>query len=107
MEREGKVKKGDGKEVDHKRPLSKGGSNKKKNLRVVSRKKNRQDGQKLAVKARKKNGTKRKLTKTQKATLKKHKSHHSKAHMQMMINKMRDGQSFSKAHKAAQKKVGK
>ena len=26
MEREGKVKKGDGKEVDHKRPLSKGGS---------------------------------------------------------------------------------
>jgi len=32
----GVVKKGDGKEVDHKVPLSKGGSNSKSNLRVVS-----------------------------------------------------------------------
>ncbi len=32
----GKVHKGDNKEVDHIRPLSKGGSNKKSNLRVVS-----------------------------------------------------------------------
>lgn len=40
------LKKGDGKEVDHKKPLSKGGSNKKSNLQVVSRKKNRKKGNK-------------------------------------------------------------
>lgn len=40
-EREGKVQKGDGKEVDHIKPLSKGGGNEKSNRRVVSRKKNR------------------------------------------------------------------
>ena len=38
---EGKVKKGDGKEVDHKKPLSKGGTNAKSNRRIVSRKTNR------------------------------------------------------------------
>ena len=38
------LKKGDGKEVDHKRPLSKGGGNVKSNLRVVSRSKNRKKG---------------------------------------------------------------
>lgn len=38
------LKKGDGKEVDHKRPLSKGGGNGKGNLRVVSRAKNRKKG---------------------------------------------------------------
>lgn len=38
------LKKGDGKEVDHKKPLSKGGSNGKKNLRVVSRGTNRKKG---------------------------------------------------------------
>lgn len=32
--KEGKVSKGDGKEVDHKVPLSKGGSNARSNLRV-------------------------------------------------------------------------
>lgn len=42
----GKVKKGDGKEVDHKRPLSKGGSNSTKNTRVVSRATNRKKGAK-------------------------------------------------------------
>lgn len=36
MEREGRVAKGDGKDVDHKMPLSKGGGNGKKNLRVRS-----------------------------------------------------------------------
>ena len=36
-----KMKPGPGKEVDHKVPLSKGGGNGKKNLRVVSRKTNR------------------------------------------------------------------
>lgn len=37
----GKVQKGDQKEIDHIRPLSKGGSNAKSNLRVVNRKSNR------------------------------------------------------------------
>lgn len=36
LEREGRVSKGDGNDVDHKTPLSKGGSNSKKNLRVRS-----------------------------------------------------------------------
>jgi 5-methylcytosine-specific restriction endonuclease McrA len=40
------LKKGDGKEVDHKKPLSKGGSNRRKNLRAVSRKVNRKKGAK-------------------------------------------------------------
>ena len=39
--REGKVAKGDGKDVDHKRPLSKGGGNGRNNLRVTSRSNNR------------------------------------------------------------------
>jgi 5-methylcytosine-specific restriction endonuclease McrA len=41
MEREGKVKKGDGKDVGHKKPLAKGGSNKRSNLKVASKAKNR------------------------------------------------------------------
>ena len=53
--RAGKVRKGDGKEIDHKRPISKGGSNTPKNLRVVSRKTNRQGGAKI-TNGRKKNG---------------------------------------------------
>lgn len=45
--REGRVKKGDGKEIDHKRPLSKGGSNDKSNQRVVDRSTNRKKGTKF------------------------------------------------------------
>lgn len=41
LEKEGKVRKGDGKDVDHKRPLSKGGSTGRSNLRVASRSSNR------------------------------------------------------------------
>jgi hypothetical protein len=41
MEKAGKVHKGDGKDVDHKRPLSKGGTNNSSNLRVVSSSTNR------------------------------------------------------------------
>ena len=40
------VKVGDPREVDHKKPLSKGGSNSTKNLRVVSRTTNRKKGNK-------------------------------------------------------------
>ena len=41
MEREGKVTKGDGKDVDHKKPLSKGGGKSRSNLRVQSATSNR------------------------------------------------------------------
>ena len=46
MEKAGRVRKGDGREVDHKVPLSRGGSNSRRNLRVVSRKVNRRKGAK-------------------------------------------------------------
>lgn len=39
--RDGRVKKGDGKDVHHVRPLDKGGSTKKSNTKVVSKKTNR------------------------------------------------------------------
>ena len=39
--KEGKVSKGDGKDVDHVKPLSKGGSSSKSNLRVKSASANR------------------------------------------------------------------
>ena len=41
MEKAGRVHRGDGKDVDHRTPLSKGGSNSKSNLRVVSQHTNR------------------------------------------------------------------
>ena len=39
--KDGRVKKGDNKDLDHKKPLSKGGSNAKSNTRVVSKSTNR------------------------------------------------------------------
>lgn len=42
--KEGRVRKGDGKDIDHKRPLINGGSTAKSNTRVVSRSKNRSSG---------------------------------------------------------------
>lgn len=41
MEKSGRVHKGDGKDVDHKRPIAKGGSNDRSNLRVTSKSDNR------------------------------------------------------------------
>ena len=41
LEREGVVHKGDGKDVDHVTPLSKGGTSKRSNLRAVSSSANR------------------------------------------------------------------
>ena len=41
MEKDGRVRKGDGKDVAHKKPLAKGGSNGKTNLKVSSQSKNR------------------------------------------------------------------
>ena len=44
MEDNGQVRKGDGNEVDHKKPLSKGGGNSTKNLQVLTRNENRAKG---------------------------------------------------------------
>lgn len=44
--RQAGLKKGDGLEVDHKKPLSKGGSNAPSNRRVVTQKTNRKKGAK-------------------------------------------------------------
>jgi len=41
MEKEGRVKKGDGKDVDHKKPMAKGGGNGRSNLQVKSKSANR------------------------------------------------------------------
>lgn len=41
MEKEGKVSKGDGRDIAHKKSLSHGGSNKRSNLKVQSASKNR------------------------------------------------------------------
>jgi hypothetical protein len=41
LEREGVVHKGDGKDVDHKKPLSKGGTTVRSNLKAVPASKNR------------------------------------------------------------------
>ena len=41
LEKEGKVKKGDNRDVDHKRALSKGGSNSRSNLAAISQSSNR------------------------------------------------------------------
>ena len=40
-EKKGLVRKGDGKDIDHKRPLSQGGTNHKSNLRAVPASQNR------------------------------------------------------------------
>ncbi len=41
LEDEGRVRKGDGKDVEHKKPLAKGGSNARSNLTVKSKSDNR------------------------------------------------------------------
>ena len=41
LEKEGLVKKGDGKDVDHKKPVRSGGTNARSNLRVVDQSTNR------------------------------------------------------------------
>lgn len=47
------------------------------------------------------------LTEKQKNLLNKHKSHHTPKHIQMMKKLMKEGKSFSQAHKLAMKSVGK
>ena len=55
--------------------------------------------------ARKKKKLK-KLTKRQIATLRRHRSHHTKKHMQVMVRAMKEGKTFTQAHKLAQRKGG-
>ena len=52
--RESILKKGDSREIDHIKPLSKGGANSKKNTRIVSRSTNRKKGAKIIRKSRRK-----------------------------------------------------
>lgn len=54
--REGKVSKGDGKVVDHKQPLTKGGGTGRSNLRVQSAKASHSQGGKLQPKSGKAKG---------------------------------------------------
>lgn len=56
LEKEGRVSKGDGKDVHHKKPLKSGGSNAKKNLAVASKTKNRSAGGKAGDKKGKASG---------------------------------------------------
>lgn len=56
LEREGLVHKGDGKVVDHKKPLSKGGGTGRKNLRVKSKASQDRQGGMLQPKAAKRKG---------------------------------------------------
>jgi 5-methylcytosine-specific restriction endonuclease McrA len=51
--KEGKVSKGDDREINHKVPLARGGSNAKSNQEVVSRTENRKQGKKLKSEAKK------------------------------------------------------
>lgn len=44
LSKEGKVSKGDGKDVDHIKPVSKGGTNSRSNLRAISKSTNRSKG---------------------------------------------------------------
>ena len=47
------------------------------------------------------------ITKRQQSTLLKHSKHHTKKHMVLMRKLMKQGRSFTQAHKTAQKEVGK
>tara|TARA_R110002012_G_scaffold321145_1_gene547776 strand:+ start:2756 stop:2932 length:177 start_codon:yes stop_codon:yes gene_type:complete len=47
------------------------------------------------------------LSSAQKSTMDKHKKHHSLEHMKYMIGAMKNGKSFTEAHKIAMDKIGK
>jgi len=61
----------------------------------------------MAAKKGKKGNKKKALTQRQKDTLKKHSVHHTSKHMAMMRKLMREGATFTTAHKKAMKEVGK
>ena len=47
------------------------------------------------------------LKKRQEDAMKRHSEHHSKKHMDLMKQLMKDGKTFTEAHELAMKKVGK
>ena len=47
-----------------------------------------------------------KLTKRQQLALERHKEHHTPKHMAYMRKVMREGKTFTQAHREAQRKVG-
>ena len=55
---------------------------------------------------KKKKPVTKKLTKGQQDALARHKKHHTAAHMTDMRKRMRNGASFTAAHKAAMRTVG-
>ena len=88
-------------------------SNKKNAMPENSAEAKRQEAIAIAVKegkpmpkAKKATG-RRELTEAQKKMLEKHKVHHTAKHMAMMRKLMREGSSFTAAHKKTQKEVGK
>ena len=50
---------------------------------------------------------KTKLAPIQIKAMRKHRAHHTKAHMAMMTKLMKQGHSFAKAHSKTMKKIGK
>ena len=54
----------------------------------------------------KKKAKPKKFTKRKQSTLRKHSKHHTKKHMAFMRAQMRKGKSFTAAHRAAKRKVG-
>tara|TARA_R100000781_G_scaffold110353_1_gene75792 strand:+ start:666 stop:818 length:153 start_codon:yes stop_codon:yes gene_type:complete len=48
-----------------------------------------------------------KLTERQRKAMEKHRPHHTKQHIKVMMKELRNGKSFTKAHEIAMKKVGK
>jgi hypothetical protein len=88
-------------------------SNKKNAMPENSAEAKRQEAIAIAVKegkpmpkAKKATG-RRELTEAQKKMLEKHKVHHTAKHMAMMRKLMREGSSFTAAHKKTQKEIGK
>lgn len=49
LEKEGLVSKGDGKHVNHRKPLSQGGSNSRKNMEVTSAEENWSEGRRVSA----------------------------------------------------------
>ncbi len=47
------------------------------------------------------------LTKRQKSSMNRHKTHHTKAHLRAMAVAMRKGKTFKQSHNIAMRKVGK
>ena len=62
-------------------------------------------GQKVKAEPKKKKS--KGLTQRQQDALRRHSAHHTKKHMAMMSNAMKDGKTFQQAHKMAMESVGK